>query len=555
MRVTQQMLFDRYVRNMNTSLSELIELNLKTQTQKKVNRPSDDPTSMVQILDHRDTLRRLSQYQENIDTAKGWLGRSDETLMQVSTLLTRAKELAEQAATGTLGADNREQISYEMRSIFEQLVGLSNMDYEDKSLYAGHKTGSNAFKQILWLTSNDQDFNDSVNFTIQGSAEKTVLVQFYDSTNATATGDAMALNDANLAVRYSVDGGQTFETDGTISVSGGQVTVDLPQGGVAVVLDSPTATVKVSDFSDTNVADGTWLWVRPSAQYLGDDEDAIVVDNLGAGTEYISGSVTGNFSNNVVVRIDNETAVDLDGEINYSYSLNGGLTWVEGNLIPADGTASNAVLSIASKGILTLSSNGGNTLQPGSQFIIRPRTASIEFDISASETVRVNDIGSAIFGGIYQDPDKVLSAAGARIALWSSNASVVFDNAGAPTDYFNGTSNAGIYNKNLFETLGNLVAFMETNTQTGIQQSLENLKLVQEHILNMTASVGGREHRLEVAEDIIDGLELNEEARLSTVEDADLAELMIDLAQQEIVYEAVLKSSAKIMQMNLMSFL
>ena len=44
MRVSQQMLFSRYIHNLNTSLTSLLDLNTQAQTQKKINKPSDDPT-------------------------------------------------------------------------------------------------------------------------------------------------------------------------------------------------------------------------------------------------------------------------------------------------------------------------------------------------------------------------------------------------------------------------------------------------------------------------------------------------------------------------------
>lgn len=81
MRITQQMLYDSYIYNMNSSLSKLMELNNESSTMKRINKPSDDPTGMVRVLNHRDTLTAIGQYQENIDTAQGWLNASDENLI------------------------------------------------------------------------------------------------------------------------------------------------------------------------------------------------------------------------------------------------------------------------------------------------------------------------------------------------------------------------------------------------------------------------------------------------------------------------------------------
>lgn len=556
MRVTQQMLFDRYVYNLNTSLTSLMDLNVKAQTQKRINKPSDDPTGMTRILDHRDTLRSLDQYKENISTAKGWLGTADEALMQVSTIVTRAKELATQAATGTVDSDNREQISYELRSLFEQLVGLSNTEFEDKNIFAGQKIEGSAFEQIMWLTTNDDTFASSTDFTVLGSADTTVLVEFYDSTGATVVGGNMNLSDTNLRYRYSSDGGENWNVDNAVSFANGKATVDLGDSGTSILFHSD-GVVKVNDPTDATVSDGTWLWVRPSVRYLGDDEDPPPqVDSLGIGKNNVDASASGSFlSTNVTVRIDNSSAVTMNEDVEYSYSLDGGINWVTGNIAQADSTSNAATLSVANGGILTLTSNGnGNTLQPGQQFVIRPRSADIELDISASERVRVNDVGKDIFGGIYMDPDQVLAADGAIVTLGSSNAGRVFHSGGAPKMSLS-IQGSDEYSKNLFEVMGNLVAFAETNNQTGIQQALANLSEAQSQVMNRIADVGGRENRLSVSETIIDGLKLNEETLLSSIEDADVSELMTELAQQQIVYESVLRSTSMIMQLNLGKFI
>jgi len=552
MRVSQQMLFSRYIHNLNTSLTTLMDLNTKAQTHKKVNSPSDDPTGMTRILDHRDTLRSLEQYAENISTAKGWLGASDEALRQVSTLITRAKELASQAATGTVDGNNREQVSYELRSIFEQMIGLANTSFEGKSIYSGQKVDGKAFEQIMWLTTNDENFGHT-DFTIQGSSDTTVLVQFIDTTGATPAGGTMDLSNGDLGVRYSVDGGRTWLEDGAVSFAGGVANVSLPSSGTNVIFHSD-ATVKVNDPDDPSVADGTWLWVRPSARYVGDDKDApplVVPQTIGGVRADASGSF---LSSNVTVRIDNTAPVAMNEAIEYSYSLDGGINWVTGNVAPADTTSNSSVLSIANGGILTLSSNGGNILQPGQQFVIRPRSADISLDISSSERVRINDVGKDIFGGIYMDPDAVLAAGGSIVTLSSENAGRVFHSNGAPKMALT-IQGDDEFSKNLFEVMGNLVAFTETNNQTGVQQMLENLDNAQAQIMNRLADVGGRENRLLVSENILEGLKYNEKALLSSIEDADVSELMTDLVQQQIVYEAVLRSTSMIMQLNLSKFI
>ncbi len=554
MRVSQQMLFDNYVSNMNISLSKLLDLNLKAQTQKRVNKPSDDPTGMERIMSHRDALRQLGQYKENLDTAKGWLGRADETLLQLDTLIIRAKELATQGATGTYDDNNRDQISYEVRSLFDQMVGLANMEYEDKSIFGGHKTDQNAFEAGLWMTTNDRDLTDAASFRIQGNSDRTVLVQFYDTSGAASVGGDVTFASGNVGVRYTLDGGDTWKSDGTVSgIVNGEVTVNLTSSGTAIVFEGVTAAtaIKANSTTDMNDTSGTWAWLRPTAIYKGDDKDAISVDSLG--TSNITATAAGSFGNgNVVVRVDNDAAVSMDEAIEYSYSLDGGISWTTGNTTKADSSSNAALLTVPTGGILNLASGGTNIIQPGAQFIIRPRTADIEIDISVDETVRLNNVGKDIFGGIWQDPDAILAGKGERVDRSSSNTSVVFAGANQSTTYYGSNAN---YSKNLFETMGNLIAFLETNNQEGIQRALENLNQSQQQILNGAADVGGRENRVRVADALVDTLELNEQSRLSSVEDADVAELMTQLTQQQIIYETVLRSTSMIMNMNLMKYI
>ncbi|MFP4084871.1 MAG: flagellar hook-associated protein FlgL, partial [Desulfonatronovibrio sp.] len=144
MRISLNMLYDNFVSNMNKSTYKLMELNKMASSQKKINKPSDDPVGAGRVLDYRDSIASLKQYESNVDTAKGWLGQADETLMQVNNVLIRAKEIAEQGATGTLDAEQREILSFEARQLFDQMINLANTRFDGKSIFGGHKVDESA---------------------------------------------------------------------------------------------------------------------------------------------------------------------------------------------------------------------------------------------------------------------------------------------------------------------------------------------------------------------------------------------------------------------------
>ena len=138
----------------------------------------------------------------------------------------------------------------------------------------------------------------------------------------------------------------------------------------------------------------------------------------------------------------------------------------------------------------------------------------------------VNGIGKDIFGGIYTEPG-------------ASNATAAFG-GGA---------------QNTFETVGKLVGYIETNNQSGIQQALEDLNVAASQIMVQAANVGAKENRLDATDTVLSNLELSAQERMSSIEDVDVAELMTRLAQQELVYQSVLKSAAMVMKMNLTNFI
>ncbi|WP_243361680.1 flagellar hook-associated protein FlgL [Fundidesulfovibrio terrae] len=513
-RVAQQMIYTNSLNNMNSTLTQLMESNMQAASQKKVNRPSDDPVGMTRILNDRSSLAAIDQYKTNISMANGWLNLADSTMVQVNTVITRVKELAEQAATGTLSADNRSQIASEARQLFKQLVGMANTQFNGNSIFAGQKITDPPYSETLALTTNQQGVVSNAGYKIDGFAETTSLVQF--TTSGTLS--------AGSTYRYSTDGGSTW-TQGTVSDPGPPSRFQLSLGGVTLELDRNTSVVATSatNYNDTS---GTWMWVRPTAQYKGDDEDNISVDPLRGMGSTVTGSAQGVFGDNVIVRIDSSGT--LASNVSYSYSLDGGVSWRQSNSSTPDAMASAASLNLPG-GVLTLHSNSGNQLFAGNMFVVRPRKALINFDISPTERVAVNGIGKNIFGGIYKDP--------------ASNAARPVVIAG----YSNAT--------NLFETVGKLVGFLETNNQSGVQQSLADLRSSSQTVLNYAADVGARENRLQVASGVLDNLKDNQTTQLSNTEDVDISELMTKLAQQQLAYQSVLKSTSMIMNLSLMNYL
>lgn len=497
MRISQNMIYSASIQYMSTALNNLAAAQEQSASQKKINRPSDDPAGYAEARNLNTIIKTLDQYSDNIDVAKSWLNQADSSLLEVSTAMTSIRELAEQAATGTLSAENRQEIATQVRTLFAEVLSLANTTVSGNSIFGGQKTDGAAFTEVLYATIEDQTLTQDAIVSVAGGSDSSVLVHF---SNSGAVGGT-----ADIAYSYTSDCGATW-TSGTLAA--GSTTLDL--GGCSVALKSGSVVTA------TGTGDGTSLTVRPSAMYLGDDQDGATVRKYGAAL--VNATADGEFSGNVTVCIASNSS--LPGPISYSFSLDGGMSWVAGNV------ASNSKLLVPG-GYLILASNGGSALASGDQFTIVPNTADIEVDISPSGSVVINSIGKDVFGGLYK-------------ATGASNASVVFGSRST---------------KNIFEAIGSLIGHLETNDMDGAGEDLETLTTAQAYLETCTASVGARENRLDSAENTISILRGNAETNLSAVEDADLTQVLIDLSKYQYTYQSVLASSTKIMGMSLLDYI
>ena len=63
------------------------------------------------------------------------------------------------------------------------------------------------------------------------------------------------------------------------------------------------------------------------------------------------------------------------------------------------------------------------------------------------------------------------------------------------------------------------------------------------------------ENRLDMAADVLSFQKIDQQERLSYVEDIDLTELLTKLTRQQIAYQTVLQSSSMIMNMSLANYI
>lgn len=140
LRITQQMMNNQMLNNLNNNLNRLDNYSDQLASGKKIRKPSDDPVGLGSSLRYRSDITANDQYERNLDTAISWMDYTDTSLGQISDLMTRAKELAVQGATESNSTSSRAAIASEIDVLYEELREIANSDFNGKHIFNGQRT-------------------------------------------------------------------------------------------------------------------------------------------------------------------------------------------------------------------------------------------------------------------------------------------------------------------------------------------------------------------------------------------------------------------------------
>jgi len=140
-RVTNNMMRNNSTLNMQKNKVAYDKYLQQYTTQKKIQRPSDDPTIAVRALKYRTTISEIDQYLKNIEDATSWMNATETVLKDIDKRLDTMVDVCTEAATGTVNAKDRENLVKQLREnasyIFEQ---DANQDYAGRYLFTGYRT-------------------------------------------------------------------------------------------------------------------------------------------------------------------------------------------------------------------------------------------------------------------------------------------------------------------------------------------------------------------------------------------------------------------------------
>lgn len=152
MRVTHNMMSNSIVLHLQRQAERLYNAQTKIATGKKLNKPSDDPIGLGQVLDYRSKLSVIEQYRDNIKQGKTRFESNDLTLELMDGLIGSARELAQEYSAPDLPSEDKQMAAKQVQDIYDQIVALANSKFGGNFIFSGHQTDTPPFSNLVEIT-------------------------------------------------------------------------------------------------------------------------------------------------------------------------------------------------------------------------------------------------------------------------------------------------------------------------------------------------------------------------------------------------------------------
>ncbi|GHD57210.1 flagellar hook-associated protein FlgL [Jeongeupia chitinilytica] len=174
-RVASSTVYDIGSRGMQSQQSLQARLQNQLSTGRRILTPSDDPIGASRVLSVNQAQSINTQYSVNSKAVDSALGLTESTLQQVTELVQNVQQLAVQAGNPGLSAADRQSINVELKSRYEELMGLANTtDGSGQYLFSGFRGSTKPFSESSF--GNVQYLGDEGQRLVQISASRNLPI-------------------------------------------------------------------------------------------------------------------------------------------------------------------------------------------------------------------------------------------------------------------------------------------------------------------------------------------------------------------------------------------
>lgn len=515
MRVTNKIIQNNSITNINNNKVMEDQLNTQLATGKKINRPSDDPVVAIRSLRLRTSLTEIEQYyKKNAPDADNWLKITENA---VDTTISLIKSMYSDCTSGSEGfktADDRNAILGDLKGLRDEIFSAGNSEYAGRYVFTGYRTG-------VSLTFSGET---SKQYTITEQLDKSCLsdLTYIDtdklsdvtSTNASAIGiqetDITSNTVHRIRISYS-DCDNTAPTIEYYDANGQKVSL------TAQVISANDATQ--DPYLSQTPASGNGVTFIPETGEL------ILSDDVYSALQSVK---------------DDPTTTDNEGEIRITYSKT---NFTKSDLrpehyfyceTPADNAAGKMVYN---EGLLD-----GRTDDLTKQ--------SISYDVGFGQEIQVNTNASEVFThDIKRDVEEMIACVEDVIKMEDTVATLEKKLA-ATTDE---TEKANI--QSVLDAANKAKSFLEDKMQKTFEAGIAVTQGYLDRANTAMTTIGNRSSRVELVENRLSAQQSSFKELTADNDDADDTETIIQLKSVEMTYEAALMATGKISQTSLLDYI
>ncbi|WP_434296938.1 flagellar hook-associated protein FlgL [Clostridium sporogenes] len=137
MRITNKMMANSFMRDMNSNLENLDTIRKQLTSGKNFSKPSDDPTGVIRSMQLYSGIEANKQYNKNISNVINWLDVTDTALDQMGTQLGNIRNKLVAAGNAGYAETERKSIKDEINEIIGTMSQILNTTFDGKYVFSG----------------------------------------------------------------------------------------------------------------------------------------------------------------------------------------------------------------------------------------------------------------------------------------------------------------------------------------------------------------------------------------------------------------------------------
>lgn len=541
MRVTNNMLVNNLVSNVNRNLLNMSKMQDQLATGKKVHTASDDPVAASKIIKFRTDIAEYEQYERNTSDALSWLESTEGMMMNVNTVLQRARELAVRGANGTNANDDVEKIADEFEQLKKQLIMDGNFSFAGRYIFSGHHTEERLFNDdgTFFRGKTDNDINNppitmyqiGVGEELQISTNGLNIFGYVEEEGVFVDKILTDTQTGSESMRAEFRGNFDLDADYTTS---GQITINVGTQGYDLDMSGLDLSIyDLNKVSDVTKAKETIVSALKNAPAVPVTTPASTLNSVA--------DVYFSENDELVVRSKTFGAMIINQSTTSGVSL--GLS----QTVPG----SSKVEAQVKSGIIADSQVSSNFDGKQFQMVVNgvSRTVTIE---TVASPFGVTELTAAIQNSINKEfgSGKVtVSESGGQISF--TTAESLPEGTKPSISIFPVKATKSKLISDFDEAIESIRNGDKNKLTSFIQVIDDNMSVV----LTNLSDIGARTNRLDLVMNRINENNITFTKLLSNAQDADMSEVIMHLKNSENVYRASLSTGAKVIQPSLIDFL